>query len=168
MKKRLLCLFMAAAMVFGSSLGVCATTVSDVKQEQTETKKKLQEVNQSITAIENKRKQVQSEIKNLNADLVEAMLTLELLNADLEAKKEEIADAQAEYEEYKALEEKQYQLMKYRIQYLYENSETSYFSMLLSANSITEFLNRVDFATNIYKSDDEQIAKYEASKELVA
>lgn len=159
---------MAAAMVFGSSLGVCATTVSDVKQEQTETKKKLQEVNQSITAIENKRKQVQSEIKNLNADLVEAMLTLELLNADLEAKKEEIADAQAEYEEYKALEEKQYQLMKYRIQYLYENSETSYFSMLLSANSITEFLNRVDFATNIYKSDDEQIAKYEATKELVA
>jgi DNA polymerase V len=50
---------------------------------------------QSIAAIEKKQKEVQSQLSNLNQELVDAMLTLELLDADLERKEEEIADAQA-------------------------------------------------------------------------
>lgn len=155
-------------MVLGNGFEVNATTISDVKQQQEETKKKLEEVNKSIAVIENKRKEVQSQLSNLNEDLVETMLTLEILEADLEMKKEEIAQAQAEYEEYKALEEMQYQMMKYRIQYLYENSETSYFKIFLSANSISDFLNRVDFANSIHKSDEERMEEYEQTKLLVA
>lgn len=168
MKKRFISFLMAGVLIFGSVLNATATTVTDVKQQQTQTKNKLNEINQSITAIENKRKEVQAELTNLNADLVETILTLELLEADLEAKQLEIDKAQAEYEKYKDLEERQYRLMKYRIQYLYENSMTGYLELFLTADSLSEMVNRVDFARNIYKTDEEYRAKYERTKELTA
>ena len=168
MIKKILSFLLAGVLVLGGTMSVTATTVTDVKQQQTQTKNKLNEINKSITAIENKRKEVQTQLSNLNADLVETMLTLELLEADLEAKQEEIDVAQAEYEKYKALEEKQYQLMKYRIQYFYENTKTGYLELFLTADSISEMINRVDFARNIYETDEEYRAEYEKTKELTA
>lgn len=168
MIKKILSFLLAGVLILGGTISVTATTVTDVKQQQTQTKSKLNEINKSITAIENKRKEVQTQLSNLNADLVETILTLELLEADLEAKQEEIDVAQAEYEKYKALEEKQYQLMKYRIQYFYENAKTGYLELFLTADSISEMINRVDFARNIYETDEEYRAEYEKTKELTA
>lgn len=168
MKKRIFSFLLAGVLVLGSGFHVSATSVSDVKQQQTQTKNKLNEINQSITTIENKRKEVQAQLSNLNEDLVETMLTLELLEADLEAKEIEIEQAQAEYDKYKALEERQYQLMKYRIQYLYENSLTGYLELFLSADSLAEMINRVDFARDIYQTDEEYRAEYEKTKVLTA
>lgn len=168
MKKKFLSFLMAGFLILGSGFQAAAASVTDVKQQQTQTKNKLNEINQSITAIENKRKEVQSELTNLNADLVETILTLELLEADLEAKQIEIDEAQAEYEKYKDLEERQYRMMKYRIQYLYENSMTGYLELFLTADSLSEMINRVDFARNIYQTDEEYRARYEETKELTA
>lgn len=168
MKKKFLSFLMAGLLILGSGFQAAAASVTDVKQQQTQTKNKLNEINQSITAIENKRKEVQSELTNLNADLVETILTLELLEADLEAKQIEIDEAQAEYEKYKDLEERQYRMMKYRIQYLYENSMTGYLELFLTADSLSEMINRVDFARNIYQTDEEYRARYEETKELTA
>ncbi len=168
MNKRILCLLLAGILVIGSALNVLATSVSSVQKKQNETKNKLNEVNKSITAIENKRKEVQSQISSLNEDLVETILTLELLDADLEQKQKEIDEAQAEYEKYKALEEKQYEAMKMRIQYMYEQGETDYVEMLFKAESISKLLNRPDFSEEISDYDDKKRTEYQETKDMVA
>lgn len=168
MNKRILCLLLAGILVIGSGLNVLATSVSSVQKKQNETKNKLNEVNKSITAIENKRKEVQSQISSLNADLVDTILTLELLEADLEQKQKEIDEAQAEYEKYKALEEKQYEAMKIRIQYMYERGEMDYVEMLFKAESISKLLNRADFSEDISDYDDEKRTEYQETKDMVA
>lgn len=168
MNKRILCLIMSGILLLGSGVSVAATSSSQVKKQQSETKNKLNAINESISAIEKKRKEVQSQISSLNEELVETILTLELLEADLETKKEEIAEAQAEYEEYKELEEKQYDAMKNRICYMYEAGDTDYLSLLLQAESITDFLNKVDFVREISDYDDEKLTEYEETKNMVA
>lgn len=168
MNKRILCLLLAGILVMGSALNVLATSVSSVQKKQNETKNKLNEVNKSISAIENKRKEVQSQISSLNADLVDTILTLELIEADLEQKQKEIDAAQAEYEKYKALEEKQYEAMKMRIQYMYEQGETDYVEMLFKAESISKLLNRADFSEDISDYDDEKRTEYQETKDMVA
>lgn len=168
MNKRILCLIMSGILLLGSGVSVAATSSSQVKKQQSETKNKLNAINESISAIEKKRKEVQSQISSLNEELVETILTLELLEADLETKKEEIAEAQAEYEAYKELEEKQYEAMKNRICYMYEAGDTDYLSLLLQAESITDFLNKVDFVREISDYDDEKLTEYEETKHMVA
>ena len=168
MNKRILSLVLAGVLVLSTGVNAFATSIDQVKQEQTQTKNKLNEINQSITAIENKRKEVQSQLSNLNEEMVETMLTLELLEADLEAKQEEINEAQAEYEKYKKMEENQYDSMKLRIQYLYEVGSMDYVTMFFQAESITDFLNKADFVKEVSSYDDRKLAEYQETKDLVA
>ena len=168
MNKRILCFVLAMVLVLGCGLNAVATSSSEVQKQQTETKNKLNEVNKSITAIENKRKEVQSQLKGLNADLVETMLTLEALETDLEIKQEEITAAQEEYDYFKALEEEQYESMKLRIQYMYEKGSNDYINMLLEAKSISDLLNRADFARDVSDYDDEKLQEYQEIKDKVA
>ena len=168
MNKRILSLVLAGVLVLSTGVNAFATSIDQVKQEQTQTKNKLNEINQSITVIENKRKEVQSQLSNLNEEMVETMLTLELLEADLEAKQEEINEAQAEYEKYKKMEENQYDSMKLRIQYLYEVGSMDYVTMFFQAESITDFLNKADFVKEVSSYDDRKLAEYQETKDLVA
>lgn len=168
MKKRVLCLMLAAMVAFSSSGNVFATSISKVQKEQTETKNKLNEINKSISAIESKKAQVRAELSNLNSELVDTMLTLEVLEADLERKQEEIAEAQAEYERCKKQEEEQYDAMKQRIKYMYETSDSDYVKLLLEAKSITDLVNRADFVRQVSDYDDEKLTEYQETKDQVA
>lgn len=168
MKKRFLCMILSVTLAFGAGVNVLATTVSEVEQEQTKTQNRLNEVNKSITAIENKRKEVQSQLSSLNEDLAETMLTLEALETDLEIKQEEIEVAQEEYDRLKTLEEEQYEAMKLRIQYMYEKGGNDYITMLLEAESISDLLNRADFARDVSDYDDERLKEYQETKNMVA
>ena len=107
---------MALILMFGSGFTVAATSKSEVQKQQTETKNKLNQINKDINAIESKKNQVRAQISSLNDELVDTLLTLEVLEADLKRKQEEIEAAQKEYEKFKKLEEQQYDAMKLRIQ----------------------------------------------------
>ena len=168
MNKRMICLLLAAMMAFGASLNVLATSISEVQQEQKETKNRLDEINESISAIESKQNEIRAELGNLNEELVDTLLTLELLEADLERKQEEINEAQAQYDQLKALEEEQYRCMKLRIQYMYEYGDINYVTMLLEAESISDFVNRADFVQEVYNYDDTKLAEYQETKDMVA
>ena len=168
MNKRLQCLILAVVLLFGSGMSALAASVNEVQKQQTETKNRLNEINKSITAIESKRKEVQAQLKGLNADLVETMLTLDTLETDIEIKQDEINIAQEELERLQKLEEEQYEAMKLRIQYMYEKGSTDYISMFLEAKSVTELLNRVDFANDVSDYDDVKLKEYQETKDMVA
>lgn len=164
MKKKLWCLLLVGCLLLGNVVPAAASSVSDVKKQQTETQNQLNEINKSISAIEAKRKQVRSEINNLSEELVETMLGLELLEADLESKQAEIDEVQAEYEALKLLEERQYEAMKLRIRYMYEQDTMDIISMILEAESISDLLNRADFAREVSLYDEEKVKEYEETK----
>ena len=167
MNKRILCVVLAVIFLLGDSLGAFATTVNQVQQEKNATQKKLNEINQSITAIEKKKKEVRSQLSNLNEDLVDLMLELEVLEADIESKQEEIDVVQAEYDAYRELEAQQYEAMKLRIQYMYEKDSMELVSVLVGAKSLSDLINRADFAREVSDYDDEKLAEYEETKRKV-
>lgn len=167
MNKRVLCIVLTAILLLGNSLSAFATTVNQVQQEKNATQKKLNEINQSITAIEKKKKEVRSQLSNLNEDLVDLMLELEVLEADIESKQEEIDVVQAEYDAYRELEAQQYEAMKLRIQYMYEKDSMELVSVLVGAKSLSDLINRADFAREVSDYDDEKLAEYEETKRKV-
>ncbi len=68
-----------------------------------------------------------------------------------------IAKAQKEIEE-------QYEAMKLRIQYMYENGESSYISMIFDSKSMAEMLNRAEYLGQITSYDREQLDRFEQAK----
>ncbi len=168
MNKRILCFVLAMMLVLGCGLNTVATSSSEVQKQQTETKNKLNQINKDINAIESKKNQVRAQLSSLNDELVDTLLTLEVLEADLKKKQEEIDEAQKEYEKFKQLEEQQYDAMKLRIQYMYEKGAVDYIAMLLEAESISDLLNKADFVQEVSDYDDDKLTEYEETKEKVA
>ena len=168
MKKRILCLMLAMILALGGGMNALATSSSEVQKQQIETKNKLNQINKEINAIESKKSQMRAQLNSLNDELVDTLLTLEVLEADLQRKQEEIDQAQKEYEKFKELEEKQYEAMKLRIQYLYEKGTSDYISMFLEAESISDLLNKADFVQEVSAYDDDKLTEYEETKVKVA
>ena len=138
--RRLLAAALAASMIF--SIEAFATE-SEIKKQQAQTQKQLDAINQEMKSIESQRDSVLAEIDSLNSDLVNLMLNIELLESDLAAKEEELAQAQTDYEAAKQREEEQYEAMKLRIQYIYEEGDMDYLTLFLEADSLWDILKYI-------------------------
>lgn len=156
------------AGVMGFSITASATTESEIKKQQQATQKQLDEINSQMKSIESQRNSVLSQVNSLNSELTTLVLNIELLESDIEAKAEEVAQAQADYEAAKQKEEEQYEAMKLRIQYIYEEGDMDYLSLFLQAENFSDFLNRADFAQEIQTKDREMFLEYQETKQEVA
>ncbi|MBE5920556.1 MAG: hydrolase [Pseudobutyrivibrio ruminis] len=118
----------------------------------------------SISEIEAEQDSLQDEIDTLDADLyslVSQITEIENAIAETEA---EIVDTEASLKEAKAARESQYQSMKLRIKYMYEKENPSLFEMLVSSGSISQFLNRLEYANSVYEYDREKLNQFEATQ----
>ena len=143
-------------------------TEADLKKQQKETQRQLDEINSQMKSIENQQKAVLAEIDSLGSELMELIMNLEILAGDLELKQEELEQAKADYEAAKQQEEEQYEAMKLRIQYIYEEGEMDYLTMFLEANSFADFLNRQEYANEIHKQDRGMLTAYQEIRDQVA
>ena len=86
----------------------------------------------------------------------------------LTAKSEDIQETKDELAGAKEREAQQYADMKVRIQFMYENGQTSYVEMLLSADSFTDFLNAVENITQISQYDRKMLKEYQNMQVTIA
>ena len=108
----------------------------------------------------------QSDVKDSITAAAARMKTLlskqEQLKSDIKDKQNEVEQANKKLEEAKEEEQNQYDAMKLRIQYLYENStDNSIWSAILESNGLSDMLNRIEYATDLYKSDRELMTSYQ-------
>lgn len=164
--KKIAALVLVGVMSF--SITASATTESEIKKQQQATQKQLNEINSRMKSIESQRNSVLSQVNSLNSELTTLVLNMELLESDIEAKAEEVEQAQADYEAAKKKEEEQYEAMKLRIQYIYEEGDMDYLSLFLQAENFSDFLNRADFAQEIQSKDREMFLEYQETKQEVA
>lgn len=102
-------------------------------------------------------------------DQLMALLTdMDLLENDMDAKQDEIDQANADLEVAQEKEQTQYNAMKTRIQYMYENGDSNYWEAMMGATSITDLLNRVEYVSEVYDYDRKQLTAYQETVQQVA
>lgn len=149
-------------MVFISVLvPVSASSIGALQNEIEENQQNLNEVNENIAAMEDEQDILEEEISDLDAELVNTLTSIGILEDNIAAKEEEIAVTQEEYEAAKATEEAQYEAMKVRIQYMYENGDTNYLAILLEAKSMSDLLNKAEYVEQIYAYDRQKLEEYQ-------
>lgn len=164
--KRTGCLLLAVA-VWVTGIQASATSIKSIQNQKSQNERELKNIQSQISGLEGKKNALNSEVNSLNDELVETMLNIEVLESDLEAKEEEIRQAEIDYEEAKETEERQYEAMKLRIQYLYESGSSGYMEMLLTSNSMADLMNKVDYAEELQEYDNRLLDEYKAAKQAV-
>lgn len=160
----------AAVLVFvlaGSlTAGACAVpnvyAKTEAEKKRDAYKKKLREKNGDIANIKDSQSDVKDSISAAAAKMKTLLSKQEQLKSDIKDKQNEVEQANKKLEEAKEEEQKQYDAMKLRIQYLYENStDNSVWSAILESNGLSDMLNRIEYATDLYKSDRELMTSYQ-------
>ena len=77
--------------------------------------------------------------------------------AQIEESNNEVFRLEASLQISRNNEEKQYENMKSRIKYMYENGSESMISMLFSADSMADLLNKADFVQNVTEYDRDML-----------
>ena len=122
---------------------------------------------EEIGKLQSSKADIQSYITQLDAEMAELEARLAQLSEDIEGKQEEIAATEVELEEAIATVDEQYEAMKLRIQYTYENGGFSYLTILLESESITDFINRADYATQMVEYDRRMLEEYQLAQQKV-
>lgn len=161
--------FMLAALLgFTGSQGVLAKNMSKAKDEKAKAEQNLDNANEQIEAIERKQSQLQGEIDAKDAELVNLLVNMGILEDELEAKSKQLDEVTVELKEAKESEKKQYASMKKRIQFMYERGDGAMLEAILGSKDMSEFLNRVEYVSDIYDYDRKLLTQYQNTVAQVA
>lgn len=170
-RKRIISLVLSACLIVGSAVqGGAATTqekISDAKAQQQENQSSLQQTQEKIQELESKKGESETYLADLNTQLDDLRSSLEKLQNDYDAKQEELTQLQSDLEDAKADEAQQYEAMKLRIRYMYENSASNYMNLLFESGSISDFLNQAENISQMSKYDRDMLDTYRETKEAI-
>ena len=168
MKKRLLATVLAAVMIISGTQIAGATSLSQARSQKNQAQNKLDSVNSQIADIESQQSSLQSEIDKVDSDLVDVLVSLDLISDQIDQKKVELAQAESDLAAAKEKEAEQYDAMKNRIRYMYENGDSSFQDAFVGAQSFADVLNKVENFSKVYDYDRNLLVEYQNTKTEVA
>lgn len=166
-KGLVLLLAFCVAWSAGGLGNVYAKSLEEIRQEQLENKKKKD-------AVESEKQDAQKVVDDLQDQADDLGATYNSYNKRLQSVNKEISDTEdaiasttasisqleKELEEAKEAEAEQYEGMKTRIQYMYENGTQSLFVSLLESGSMVEFLQKAEYVSAITSYDRKMMNTY--------
>lgn len=141
--------------------------IDSKKAQQKETQADYQSAQKTLESLRSKKSDKQAYLTELNDQMSELKDSLADLQKQYEDKQAELTQVQADLDAAEVDRQDQYEDMKVRIQYMYENDTSSYLEVLLSADSFSDFLNKAENISAIAEYDRDMLKKYEDTVELI-
>lgn len=161
MKKRMVCLTLALMMCMTQVVSVSASREEELREEQAWTSQQLDATYAKIDELWWAKEQLESEIATLDANLVDVMVSIDVLKTDIANKETSIAQTKDALGKAQKARDKQYEAMKLRIQYLYEKGgNDAWFQMMLNAEDLSDLLTKAEYTQQLYEQDRESLNKY--------
>lgn len=162
MRKKILTVTLAIMMCVTPAASVYADRESDLREDQAWNAQQMNNMYARMDELYSQKQQLEAEINSLDTDLVNVMVSIQTLNNDIETKKADIKKIKSDLKKAKKQKEKQYEAMKKRIQYLYENGGTgaAWFQMMMNADDLSDMLNKAEYTQQMYEYDRENLEKY--------
>ena len=141
---------------------------TSAEQEKQEAQDKLDDVNNQIDNIKDQQNQTADKIKDTKAQLNSLINEQSKLEDDIAKNQEQLEQTQEELEKAQEDATKQYEAMKLRIQFMYENStQDSIWDAIIGSDGITDMLNRLEYVLAVHNSDRELTEQYQQTVALV-
>jgi murein DD-endopeptidase MepM/ murein hydrolase activator NlpD len=144
-----------------------ANEIDKAKDEKSSLERKKEETEAKIQALEKDKNDILKYIEKLDMELNRIAGEIEALNKDIEQVNKDIKIAQVELEAARIAEADQYDTMKKRIKYMYENGNTTYFDVILQSDNLAELLNHVEYISKITEYDNRLLDEYTRLKQDV-
>lgn len=92
---------------------------------------------------------------------------MEKTQSKLDAKQAEIKEAEENLVQAKVEENTQYQSMKIRIKYMYENGNMEFIEVLADSENISDFLNKTEYISKLSEYDRDKLKEFQKTVKAV-
>ena len=141
-----------------------ADTKSELQAEKKNIDQQIAETNSEIAGVKSKMSTTLNQITRLNSqissyedEIEDLQSQLDNLNAQIEEKQKNVEEQQKNYDE-------QQEALNKRLVAIYEAGTTSYLDMLLSADSLTDFISKYYMIEQLAEYDQDLLRKIEETK----
>lgn len=142
--------------------------IAAAQNEKDELQNNLSDVKKIKEDLEKVKNNLSAYVAELDGSLntiEEKIIELDSMISDKEA---EIAETEAELAEASAVEQEQYESMKQRIQYMYEQGDTYYIELLVGSESFSDMINRADYIEMLSEYDKKKLDEYSQTTQFIA
>lgn len=151
--KRLVSILLVFTLALGMTFQVQASSIE-------ETKKKGEALEAQKSTAEAEKKALADQLNTLIAEMDETTTKIMEKQEEIAAKEDELIQAQID-------ENNQYESMKKRIKYMYENGNTQFIEILFESKSISDLLNNAEYITQISEYDRDMLDEFQATVKRV-
>lgn len=121
----------------------------------------------SVDDLKEDKAAAKEELESLKEDLSEILNKISVMEEKLIEKGEEITEAAEELRVAEIKEKEQYEAMKLRIKYMYEQGDVSLVEALMESETFTDFVNKAEYVQNVHDYDREQLEAYVETKNQI-
>lgn len=140
----------------------------DAEKKKSQAEQDLKDKKNEINGLKDQQQTTADDIKNKSAKLDEILAAQKKLQSDITSKQAEIEQNQKDLAAAQEKQQEQYDAMKKRIQFMYENSaEDNIWTAIIESKGITDMLNRIEYVSDVYDSDRALMDSYQAAVEQV-
>lgn len=176
-RKRMLIFSMVCLLGFTQAAGqpVWAASLDELEQQKQQTQQDAQDAKQDLEdakdrtdSLQEEAEALEGEYRSLNSQLQSVAGQISDTEEAIATTSEDIDDLNAQLAEAQQKAREQYEAMKKRIQYMYENGNDSMLISILSSGSIAEFVKRAEYAYSIARYDQQMLEQYDQLQQDIA
>ena len=167
-KKAIVLLLVFATVFSTTKWNSYASEITNAKNKKSALEKKKKEIQESLSRLEEKKTSIVEYIAELDKQLADINNSIEDLNYKITTTKTNLEKTKVELQKAEAEEVKQYETMKSRIQQMYVSGNDEFVQIILSSESLSDFLNRSEYVKQISKYDNNMFNEFKKIKEEVA
>ena len=145
-----------------------ASPVTRAEQERRRAEEEKSRAESEAQQLEQKLGQSRQKEQALEEELVRLLALKDILESDMEELKTQIQVADRDYRQAEEKRQRQYDILKKRIQFLYEEGDITYLDILLKAKNIGDVVSQTEYFRQLYEYDQEIIQRYEKLKQEAA
>ena len=145
-----------------------ASPVTRAEQERRRAEEEKSRAESEAQQLEEKLGQSRQKEQALEEELVRLLALKDILESDMEELKTQIQEADRDYCQAEEKRQRQYDILKKRIQFLYEEGDITYLDILLKAKNIGDVVSQTEYFRQLYEYDQEIIQRYEKLKQEAA
>lgn len=160
-------MLLSAIMVIMVAEPLKATSIKDEKDKQEELQGKIDDAKSILEELETLKSDTDAYITEMDNKLDEITAYIGELEGNIEDKNKQITEIEETLVKQEEDIETQYEAMKKRIQFMYENGQHEYIDLILNSESIGDFLNKAEYLTKITEYDRNMLDKMKETKKQI-
>ena len=156
-----------ATIAGNAGASAASGSISEAQKRKTQLENDLNDAQALIEQLQDQEGDIQEAVRELDDRLNVISGNIDTLKAQTRQKNKELLDTQNQLEAARTDESEQYESMKVRIRYMYQNSGIGYLEALLESGSFAKMLKQVDYMSTMMQYDRAKLEEYQQTQALI-